>query len=163
MLPRQLIADVVAATATRIESGYADDVKRREERLRQAFRASLEEHDQVLEARTSPEWRPELPLWPWSADGKKKLGGFDCAIRFVGDESYSLVVELKWTHWGYVNALDEVIWDAFKLAHASATLDGVTHGLLVYLAPTEGVEHAAPLWRVLRRVLFKHPLADQQP
>lgn len=135
MLPRQLIAEAVTATAVRLEGGYATDVKRREDRLRQALLASLEEQEQVLEVRTSPEWRPEMPFWPWSADGKKKLGGFDCAIRFVGDDSYSLVIELKWTHHGYVNALDEAIWDALKLAQASATLPGVTHGLLVYLAP----------------------------
>jgi hypothetical protein len=135
VLPRQLIADAITATAARIESGYGLEIKRREDRLRQALRASLVERAQVVEVRISPEWRPELRFWPWSTDGTKKLGGFDCAIRFAGDDSYSLVAELKWTHHGYVNALDEAIWDAFKLAQASATLAGVTHGLLVYLAP----------------------------
>jgi hypothetical protein len=137
VLPRQLISTALAETATRLESGYGSEIKKREERLRLAFADALRSHEEVVEARISPEWRPEMPFWPWSDDGKAKLGGFDVAIRFRGDDSYSLVVELKWTHYGFVNALDEVPWDAFKLAQASATLQGVMHGLLVYLAPTK--------------------------
>ena len=52
-----------------------------------------------------------MPQWP--REQKKQPGGFDLAVRFEGDTSYSLVAELKWTHYGFVNALDEAPWDAF--------------------------------------------------
>lgn len=98
VLPRELISAALTETAARLESGYASEIKRREDRLRLAFADALSSHDEVEEARISPEWRPQMPFWPWSADGRSKLGGFDLAIRFSGDESYSLVAELKWTH-----------------------------------------------------------------
>jgi hypothetical protein len=143
LTPRQLIAGAVAGTAIRLSSGYRSDITRREERLRLSFADALAEHDVVDGVQTSPEWRPELPLWPWGADGRTKLGGFDVAVRLNGATDHSLVVELKWTHYGVVNALDDAMWDTFKLAHASSTLDAVDHGLLVYLAPLKAWEKPA--------------------
>ena len=130
---RKLIARALAGTASRLESGFRKDVEKRENRLRGAIEHALAEEAAVKEVRIAPEWRPEMPLWPRGP--RKRLGGFDVAVRFQGDDGYSLVVELKWTHYGFVNALDEAIWDAFKLAHASSTLPGVRDALLIYLAP----------------------------
>jgi hypothetical protein len=148
MLPRQLLSNAVEETAKRLEVGFGGEIAQRERRLRATFAASLAHRYKVAEVRTKPEWQPELPLWPWSADRKHKLGGFDLAIRFQGDEAYSLVCELKWTHYGIVNALDEAMWDAFKLAHAGRTLPGVTHGILLYLAPVSAWSKPARFTRL---------------
>jgi hypothetical protein len=143
MFRRKLLADVVQGVADRLEAGYRGEVPWREKRLRLAFADALGGWPEVAEVRTTPEWRPEMPFWPWGTDGKSKLGGFDVAVRFDGDSGYSLVAELKWSHYGYVNALDEVIWDAFKLAHATSTLPGISYGLLIYLAPLKAWEKPA--------------------
>ena len=97
--------------------------------------------------RWSPEWRPELPLWP--SQKALKVGGFDLALRFDGDVSFSLVAELKWTHHGFVNALDEAIWDAMKLAHAVESVDGVRRGLHLP-RPGQGVGPAGALRESVR-------------
>jgi hypothetical protein len=133
---RQLITRALAGTASRLESGFGLEVTKRENRLRFALADALANEAVVAEVRISPEWRPEMPYWPSGGAGKR-LGGFDVALRYSDDRSYSLVAELKWTHYGFVNALDEAIWDAFKLAHASATLEGVRDGLLIYMAPVK--------------------------
>jgi hypothetical protein len=141
LLPRRLIADALKETATRLAGGLGADVRGREARLVLAFAEALKASGQVAEARTTPQWRPEMPSWP--AKPPKRLGGFDIAIRFAQDMDYSLVGELKWTHYGIANALDEAPGDAFKLAHAAATLETVTDGLLIYLAPLAAWEKPA--------------------
>ena len=48
--------------------------------------------------------------------------------------------ELKWCGRTGLDALDEVLWDCFKFAHARATLDGVEEAFLIYAAPTSAWE-----------------------
>ena len=97
------------------------------------LRDGLAARSELDEVRHSPEWRPEMPQWP-SSRGEEQLGGCDLALRFRSEETYSTVIEPKWSRHGLIDALDEVMWDAFKLAHATATLPGVSNGLLIYLA-----------------------------
>jgi hypothetical protein len=67
------------------------------------------------------------------------LGGFDLALRFASEECFRVVCELKWCSRSGLDALDDVVWDVFKLSHAVATLEGVEEGVLIYAAP-------APAW-----------------
>jgi hypothetical protein len=104
---------------------------RPENRLRQAVVAGLEGCG-LDEICWSPEWRPAMERWP--AVGRARLGGFDLALRHEGAASYSAVCELKWSKWGDKEALDELPWDCFKLAHAVDSLPGVSEAFLVYAA-----------------------------
>jgi hypothetical protein len=133
-----VILGAVDAAARVLEGNAEEAVKRPEARLRHALVDELATFPEVEAA--LPEWRPKLPLWPGSL--KTRLGGFDLALRFVGDEDYSVVCELKWSSGKGLDALDEVPWDCFKLAHAVGTLDNVGTGLLIYAAPSTGWERA---------------------
>ena len=117
------------AAAKLEEDGFGAGLKP-EERLRQALAQALREQSQIAEVLTTPEWRPEMRFWP-ATEGR--LGGFDVSFRDVASEAWSGVVETKWKKGG-VDALDEVLWDAFKLAHAVETIDGVCDAFLVYAA-----------------------------
>jgi hypothetical protein len=157
MTPRELIARAVGDAAAKVEAGYRADEKRPENRLRFAFADSLRALPGVVEICTSPEWRPEMPFWPWGKDQKTKLGGFDVSVRFEGDTGYSMVAELKWSRYGIIDAIDEALWDAFKLAHATSTLEGVTDGVLVYLAPLRAWEKPARF-----AALFDNAMSDSR-
>jgi hypothetical protein len=133
----ELLHAATVRAAELLESGFGVEVTRREERLRRAFVAALSENPEVVEV--VHEWRPEMSWWPWR--GSRRLGGFDLAIRFEGENSFSTVAELKWCQRTGLDAFDEVLWDAFKLAHAKATLAGIKKALLVYAAPV-------PTWQV---------------
>jgi hypothetical protein len=138
-----LLTYALQGVSSRLEQGFGADVVGRERRLRLALADALGERAEVAEVRISPEWRPEMPLWsPGSVQGAK-LGGFDVAVQFEAESGYALVVELKWSKFGLIDALDEVMWDAFKLAHAVATLPGVRFGLLCYLAPSRAWDKPA--------------------
>ncbi|MDX6597121.1 MAG: hypothetical protein QOE87_1008, partial [Gaiellales bacterium] len=68
------------------------------------------------------EVKPDLPNWPRSPTG---LGGFDLAIgpsRDSGGTAWPVLAELKWSTGGG-DKVGEALWDAFKLAHASALPD----------------------------------------
>jgi len=131
MFPRTAIAKGVEKAAERLQARFGSPMKP-EERLRRALVETLRSTPNVSEVKT--EWRPEMPHWPWK-EGGRKLGGFDVSIRFQGDMSFTIVGETKWTSGG-LDALDQLPWDLFKLAHAEATLEGIRGALLIYAAPT---------------------------
>jgi hypothetical protein len=120
----------VPRAAALLDEGLGADLKP-ENRLRRALVESLADCG-LAEICWSPEWKPEMPRWPRVSGGT--LGGFDLALRAEGEAPYSAVCELKWSNWGDREALDEVPWDAFKLAHAVATLPEVSLGFLIYAA-----------------------------
>jgi hypothetical protein len=124
---------VIARAAELLGSGFGGEVRRREERLRQVLVAALAERAEVTEV--ALEWRPHMLRWP--SQGTRRLGGFDLAVRFESEESFSSAAELKWCQRTGLDAFDEVLWDTFKLAHAQATLDGVDTALLIYAAPLQ--------------------------
>jgi hypothetical protein len=104
-----------------------------EARLRRAVAEQIRASPDVTAVMAGPEWRPDMPLWPRVTGGQ--LGGFDLAFQLADPDSMNVVAETKWSSGG-IDALDEVLWDAFKLAHAVATLDAVTDGFLIYAART---------------------------
>lgn len=100
----------------------------------------------------------------WPSVGGNRLGGFDLALRRPGEASYSAVCEFKWSKWGDKEALDEIPWDCFKLAHAVDSLPGVSEGFLVYAARSSAWKKPARFAEWLdgavispRQVLVDHP------
>jgi hypothetical protein len=130
---RELLREVSVRTAALLQDGQATIATRPEERLREAMTTAFAERPEVVEVRR--EWQPAMPWWP--AVGTYKLGGFDLALRFTNDPTPVSVAELKWCSRLGVDAFDEVLWDCFKLAHARASLDGISSALLVYAAPAQ--------------------------
>src|SRR5262245_8437601 len=112
----ELLRRVCARGPELFEVGLGAELKRPEQRLRAAIVAALAEESNVAEV--TQEWRPGMRYWPSQCG--RRLGGFDLAIRFRNESSYSTVVELKWCQRPGLDAFDEVLWDAFKLAHAQA-------------------------------------------
>jgi hypothetical protein len=126
---RELFAQAAPRAARLIEEGFASE-RKPEARLRAAFTTALEESGRVIA--TAPaegiaELRPTLPDWP-SIPGSP-LGGFDLAVRVVGDESGSwrYLAEFKW------DALWQQVWDAYKLCQ-SRLLPGVEETFLIAIA-----------------------------
>jgi hypothetical protein len=128
---RAILTDAVVRAAGRLEAGFGAEIRRPEERMRRAIVTELEASGQVSEVRL--EWRPEMRWWPRA--GTSWLGGFDLAMTYCEGRGFSTVVECKWCSRTGIDALDEVLWDCFKLAHAASTLDEVKWGLLLYAAP----------------------------
>jgi hypothetical protein len=126
-----LIASAVGQAAPLVPTPRYQRVKTREQRLRLAL------SDVLLNAGVEVGllYQPEMCHWPWR--GRSKLGHFDLAIAERPKQRPAIVCELKWsTHTG-VNALDEVMWDVLKLAHARHSLPDVRSAYLVYAAPRQ--------------------------
>ena len=158
---REVLAEALAQAVEQLASeDLASTRGRREAQLRAAVVEAL--LPCVAEGRTLSEWRPQMPYWP--KRGNSRLGGFDLAVRFQSDVSYSTVAELKWSRHGLLDALDEVPWDLCKLAHARATLLRVTTCLLLYVAPVAAWQKPARFVEIFdgtrvdtRRLIERHP------
>jgi hypothetical protein len=125
----QLGAQLFEAAAVRAvelyEQGTAID-RKPEERIRQCFLVALHESPSVVttepEVGKTNEVPPDLPEWPNIPP--YRLGGFDLAVRLTGDHDWRYLAELK------CDSLWMVLWDLFKLAHASR-LPGVEATFLI--------------------------------
>jgi hypothetical protein len=126
---RELFAEAAPQAARLVEEGFASE-KKPEARLRAAFIAALEESGEIVATAPAdgvPEIRPALPDWP--SVPSSRLGGFDLAVRVLGDaaDSWRYLAECKW------DALWQQIWDAFKLCHGRL-LPGVEETFLIAIA-----------------------------
>src|SRR5436309_2170671 len=109
-----LFAAAAARAVKLYEVGFAAE-RKPEERIRQSLIAALREDPAV--ASTQPElggtheFCPPLLEWPNVAGSR--LGGVDLAVRLRDGEGWRYLAELKW------DSLWMVLWDMYKLAHAS--------------------------------------------
>lgn len=117
------------ATAGRLQAiandGGLESVK--ESDLRSAIRDSAYPHATAV----TIEVPIQIPLWP-------RVGGVDVQIT---DHADRLMIECKWCH--DKNKLAEVVWDALKLA--SATAAGQTSTGLIVAAASDSVWTLAPV------------------
>jgi hypothetical protein len=125
-LLRRALADAAPLVST---SGYQS--LKREERLRRALTDALTRANWCAELH----YQPEMPQWPWR--GPSRLGEFDVAVSAAEIRAPAIVCELKWCTRDGVDALDEVMWDVLKLAHAQHILPNVRAAYLVYAAPAK--------------------------
>jgi hypothetical protein len=120
-------------------------IKRPEERLRLPLAKVLKAAVGVREVDLL--YRPAMPFWPRVEGGR--LGEFDLAITVSGMTAPATVCELKWSQHTGVDALDDVMWDLFKLAHARYSLPNVRSAYLIYAAPTGSWQPATRRFRQL--------------
>jgi hypothetical protein len=140
-----IIARAVEAAALLIPTPAVQALKRPEDRLRLPLQAVLEARGDV--ARVDLWYKPPLPKWP--SVPKTPLREYDVSFARTGANAISAVCELKWCQRGGIDALDEVMWDAFKLAHANGTLRTSPHAYLVYAATEKAWAKSAARFREL--------------
>jgi hypothetical protein len=143
---QELFAEAAPRAARLLEEGFAVD-RKPEARLRAAFIAALQDSGRVVSVAPAdgvPELRPELPDWP-SIPGSP-LGGFDLAVRVLGDasDSWRYLAECKWA------GLWEQLWDAYKLCHGRL-LAGVEEAFLIAIATDRDWQNDADGSELFRR------------